>query len=69
MREKWDIEVREDSRQEYKEMQHMAKREVTMVNGRCMMSCMKCWKLRNEKKICIKGEKDVQQVRVIKDRD
>lgn len=67
--------VKEESRWEYKEMEHSVKREVKRLKKRRMMSCMIAWTKEREKDLYRPArqrdqvKKEVQQVRVIKDRD
>ena len=50
---KWDSEKTEESRREYNEMQHKAKRKLEKATQKVYASLMRSWTLRKEKRICI----------------
>ncbi|KAK3553162.1 hypothetical protein QTP86_031739, partial [Hemibagrus guttatus] len=75
-KKKWDMDRTEDNRQEYKELQHRVKREVSKAKQKAYDELYTRLDTREGQKDLYRlarqrdrGGKDVQQVRVIKDRD
>ncbi|KAK3548709.1 hypothetical protein QTP70_017261, partial [Hemibagrus guttatus] len=75
-KKKWDMDRTEENRQEYKELQHRVKREVSKAKQKAYDELYTRLDTREEEKDLYRlarqrdrDGKDVQQVRVIKDRD
>ncbi|KAK3573350.1 hypothetical protein QTP86_024040, partial [Hemibagrus guttatus] len=75
-KKKWDMDRTEENRQEYKELQHRVKREVSKAKQKAYDELYTRLDTREGQKDLYRlarqrdrDEKDVQQVRVIKDRD
>ncbi|KAK3511813.1 hypothetical protein QTP70_024858 [Hemibagrus guttatus] len=75
-KKKWDMDRTEENRQEYKELQHRVKREVSKAKQKAYEELYTRLDTREEQKDLYRlarqrdrDGKDVQQVRVIKDRD